>query len=216
MDINTPFVFDTLYDDDGHEYYSADNALIQWTNFAGRATDYNREGKRNFIWRIPDPELAQKLANLGLNIKHRSVRDGFDGDEYDYLRMDISYETDKGIPIEDINPKWLPKIYLVDDNNVATLIDKESLGVFDGKTITYVYFEFRCRPWTYNNKKTGVAANVMRMLIKVKKDRLDGRFKFVDSAIRPNDYSVQRTQEIRANREAEQQAPGGDDLPFNI
>lgn len=213
MDLNKPVEFKTLVDSHGNEYYLVDNAQIIWTNFAGRENAMNREGKRNFNWVIPDPELAQQIAALGFNVRHRSVRDGYDGDEFDHLKIDISYETDKGIPIEEINPEWLPEVYLVDDNDCATLIEKEGLGELDGKTITFALFEFRPHDWAVGNK-SGTAAKLKRLFLKVKRDPLAGRFRFRDSgAVRPNDYSVIKTQ---MNREQDVQVPGGDEVPFDI
>ena len=214
MDENRPTTIEELYDDRGHVYYAVDNAKIIWTNFSGRGNSYNRDGKRNFNFIFPDPELAQKFALLEYNVKHRSVRDGFDGDEFDFLKVDISYETDKGQPIEEINPEWYPRIYLLDDNNYATEIFKDNLGELDGKFIIDSYFEFRPYPWKMKNGKSGTAAKLKRLFLKIKKDPLAGRFKFRDSeAIHPNDYTVLRSQEIR---ERNGQVPGGDDLPFDI
>lgn len=213
MDLSKPVKFETLLDGHGQEYYMVDNAQLIWTNFAGNETSMNRGGKRNFNWVIPDPELAQQLAAMGLNVRHRSIRDGVDGEEFDHLKIDISYETDKGIPIEEINPEWVPQVYLVDENDYLTLIEKEGLGELDGKIITYALFEFRLYNWTYGNK-TGVSAKLKRLFLRVKKDPLAGRFRFKDSgAVRPNDYA-QIAREVHADRDG--QVPGGDDLPFEI
>lgn len=220
MDSNKPTTFDKLIDDKGREYYAVDNAELIWTNFAGLENDFNRKGKRNFNWLIPNPEWGQILAERGFNIRHRSVRDGFDGDEFDHLKVDIAYETEKGEPIEDINPEWYPRIYILNDDDEAIPIEKDALAILDGKTILYALFEFRPHDWNVGGK-TGTSAKLKRLFIKIRKDPLEGRFKIRDTgAIRPNDY-FQIAQEVHreraARREAEQQVPADPkDLPFEI
>lgn len=214
MNSNLPTTFETMKDTHGNEFYVVDNALIQWTNFSGTETPYNRKGKRNFEWVIPDPELAQQLAGLGFNVKHHSVRDGFDGEEYDHMKIEISYETNDGRSIGDINKEWVPEVYLVDDDDYYTLLTEDSIGELDSKVITYTLFEFRPYNWTYN-KKTGMSAKLKRIFLRVKQDPIMGRFKG-NTAVRPNDYSVQRTQDLQERIKFSNQTPGGDDLPFNI
>ena len=214
MDSNLPTTFDTLQDSHGNPYFVVDNAKIIWTNFSGTETPFNRKGKRNFVWVIPDGELAQQLAALGFNIKHRSVRDGYDGEEFDHLRIDISYETDDGRPIGEINKEWVPEVYLVNDDDYFIPINEDGIGEFDTKIITYALFEFRKYDWTYGGK-SGTSAKLKRIFLKVKQDPIMARFKRSD-AIHPNDYSVMRTEELRDRREANGQVPGGDDLPFAI
>ena len=235
MDLNKPVTFEILVDDQGQEYYSVDNARIIWTNFAGVEKDFNHSGKRNFVWAIPDVlnfrdgqisglELAQRLAGEGYNIKHRSSRDGLDGEEFDHVRIDISYETAKGQPIEEINPDWYPRIYLLDDNNCALEITRDGIGMLDGKRILYAYFEFRPCPWNFNNK-TGTAAKLKRIFLNVRKDPLADRFRIIDSqaaAIRKNE-EMQQARNLKkmmdgANPRIERnQVPTDpEDLPFEI
>ena len=211
MDLSKPTHMDITYDKKGNKEYIIDNAYLQWFNLAGRENPNNRKGKRNLVWRIPDPEWAEELAADGYNVKHYSVRDGYDGDEYDYLQIQLTYRDKDGVPFAEKYPGLVPHVYLVDEDDYYTLIDEDGVGEFDDKTILYALLEFRRYDWDYNRKK-GTTACIKNLYLKVKKDPIVGRFK-PKEAVHPNDYSVMKSQ---MDKERNQKPNDGDDLPFNI
>ena len=52
-----------------------DNAHIIFRNFSGEASKFNREGDRNFALRIFDQDIADKLLDLGWNVKIKPPRE---------------------------------------------------------------------------------------------------------------------------------------------
>lgn len=196
MDFNKPTTVEIVFDKKGNKEYIVDNAYLQWFNFSGTETASNRKGKRNFVWRIPNEELAQQIAADGYNVKHYSIRDGYDGDEYDYLQIQLSYRDRYGVPFAEKYPGLVPHVYLVDDDDYYTEIKEDGVGEFDNKTILYAVMRFRRYDWDYNHKK-GTTACVAELYLKVKKDPIVGKF-------RP-----------RSEKEPNQ-TPGGNDLPFDM
>lgn len=67
-----------------------ENARIIYRNFSGTATQFNREGDRNFCVFIDDPEFANQLNEIGWNVKIRRPRDP-DDDVAHYIKVNVSY-----------------------------------------------------------------------------------------------------------------------------
>lgn len=69
-----------------------EDGQVMFKNFAGRETDYNAEGKRNFCVVIDDPKAVDDLTAAGWNI--RPARKTFDeGEPVKYvLKVNISYK----------------------------------------------------------------------------------------------------------------------------
>ena len=67
-----------------------DNARITYRNFEGRRTEYNDEGRRNFSVIIESAEDAERLINLGYNVKIKPPRQ--EGDPaFMTLKVNVSY-----------------------------------------------------------------------------------------------------------------------------
>lgn len=138
-----------------------DNAHIIFRNFAGEASKFNREGDRNFALRIFDQDVADKLLDLGWNVKIKPPREEGE-DPFMYLPVKIKF-NDYG-----------PKVYLKSGSNRVTL-DEESISCLDNIEIENANLDIRPYDWEVNGKQ-GRTAYLQGGLITQKVDRFSEDF----------------------------------------
>lgn len=138
-----------------------DNAHIIFRNFAGEASKFNREGDRNFALRIFDQGIADKLLDLGWNVKIKPPREEGE-DPFMYLPVKIKF-NDYG-----------PKVYLKSGSNRVTL-DEESISCLDNIEIENADLDIRPYDWEVNGKQ-GRTAYLQGGLITQKVDRFSEDF----------------------------------------
>lgn len=138
-----------------------DNAHIIFRNFAGEASKFNREGDRNFALRIFDQGIADKLLDLGWNVKIKPPREEGE-DPFMYLPVKIKF-NDCG-----------PKVYLKSGSNRVTL-DEESISCLDNIEIENADLDIRPYDWEVNGKQ-GRTAYLQGGLITQKVDRFSEDF----------------------------------------
>lgn len=131
-----------------------ENARILFRNFSGRATEFNREGDRNFHVIIDDESVALKLKEEGWNIRVRQTSD----DDEPMYHMQVTVRFDN-IP---------PNVYLVTRRN-KTRLDASTVGTIDTADITNVDLEIRPYPWSVNNK-SGIKAYLKTMYVTIEED----------------------------------------------
>lgn len=67
------------------------NARLLFKNFAGKRTDYNNEGSRNFCV-VLDEELAAVLKDEGFNVKRtKPYKDDPEDNGSPYLKVNVNY-----------------------------------------------------------------------------------------------------------------------------
>jgi hypothetical protein len=142
-----------------------DNVRLIHKNFSGVASKYNREGDRNFSVVIDDPDIAQKMAADGWNVKIRAPREEGDNPLY-YLPVKIRFDKERS--------RLNPTIYLKTGRNMNRL-DEESLSILDDVDMLKVDIDIN--PFNYDvNGKTGISAYLIGMCITQNVNRFEQRF----------------------------------------
>lgn len=146
-----------IKDERGNDIIQVDEGRIIWPNFAGRESQFDDKGKRNFNWRIDNAELAERLLEDGWNIKIKPPRE--DGDE-PFIHMAVKVNFEGFAP---------PNIYLI-SGNVQRKLDPETVGILDD--IEIVRADFDIRAYDYDTPRgSGRAAYLHSMRVFQRVDR---------------------------------------------
>lgn len=138
-----------------------DDARIVYRNFTGTASQYNREGDRNFALVIPDQELADSLMADNWNVKVKPPRDE-DDTPFMFLNVKVKF-NERG-----------PAVYLKTGNAVNRL-DKESVSILDNIDILSVDMDIRPYDWNVNGKD-GRTAYLQSIYVTQDVDRFAERY----------------------------------------
>ena len=138
-----------------------DDARIIYRNFSGEPSKYNRAGDRNFAVVIPDPDLADKLAAEGWNVKIKPPREEGD-DPFMYLPVKVKF-NDRG-----------PVVYLKTGKNMVKL-DEEGIDCLDNIDILDIDLDIRPYDWDVNGK-TGRTAYLQSICVTQDIDRFAARY----------------------------------------
>lgn len=139
-----------------------DDARIIFRNFAGNATQFNREGDRNFAVVIDDQDIADALIKEGWNVRVKPPRDD---EELPRMHLPVKIKfNDRG-----------PVIYLKTGDAINKL-DEESVDCLDHIDIAGVDMDIRPYDWEINGK-TGRTAYLQAINIIQDVDRFATRYK---------------------------------------
>lgn len=130
---------------------------ITFRNFAGRETDFNEEGNRNFVLVIRDEEIANALADAGANINYKEpYREGDTGEWR--LKVKVSYRF--GGPIA----------HLVSNGRIKSLTE-ENIHILDGIDIQEVRgVDIRLSKWSRSGR-SGYTAYLDKICVVQEVDR---------------------------------------------
>ena len=139
---------------------------ITFKNFAGRKTQFNPPGKRNFSV-VLTPEMADAMAADGWSIKTRPAREEGDPDLL-HMKVNVNYDSE-----------WPPQVILITENGQTTL-DEETVGMIDGADIANVDLVINPSPYTLADGTSGVSAYLNRAYITINEDEFERKYSRVD------------------------------------
>jgi hypothetical protein len=142
-----------------------EDAHIGFRNFAGKASQYNPAGKRNFCVFL-ETELAKVLEEDGWNIRWL-VPKNEDDDPQPYLQVAVSYQN---IP---------PKIVMITSHG-KTVLDEDSVELLDFAEIKEIDLIINPYNWTLQegtkNEKSGTKAYVKAMYVTIVEDAFEAKY----------------------------------------
>lgn len=152
-----------------------DGARIIYRNFAGRGTQYNREGDRNFCVVIEDQDIAERLIEEGFNVKIRQPRE--EGESpFMYLKVNVKYHP-KTSDLARLNPQAV----LVTGRNRNGL-DEESVCCLDNIDIANVDMDISGSNWEVNGR-SGRSAYLSKIYVTQEIDRFAARYAEEESPV---------------------------------
>jgi hypothetical protein len=146
---------------------------LVFRNFAGKESQYNAEGSRNFGVIIPDDAVAQQMEADGWNIKRLkpSEEDKEEGVEEGPPWLQVKAGYGKGRP---------PQIYLVTrGGKKRTMLTEDTVGELDWADITNVDLIIRPYHWAVRGD-TGISAYVQTMYVSIEEDPLRAKYEAMD------------------------------------
>lgn len=138
-----------------------DDARIIYRNFRGEASQFNREGDRNFSLVIPDEETANLLIEDGWNVK---IKPPIEEGEEPFMRLPIKVK---------FNGRG-PRIYLITGNS-HNIITEDMIEMLDAIDIQSVNLDIRPYNWEVGGK-AGKTAYLSAMEIVQNIDRFAARY----------------------------------------
>lgn len=138
------------------------NAVIPFSNFAGKEGRFNREGERSFTIKFVDPDLVDKLRADGWNVKDLNPREGYEDDP-------PAWKLDVKVSYNDKAPH--PEVEIVKGENVIPLGEDE-IGMLDWAEVDRV--DVVVSPFHYNfNGREGISAYLRRIKVWLTGDGLE-------------------------------------------
>lgn len=148
------------------ENYMDESAVLEgvqiiYSNFSGRADDFNREGNRNFNI-ILDRETGEKMEKDGWAVRWQEPRE--EGDDPRALLNTI-------VKFGGRRP---PKVVMVTGRG-QTILDERTIALLDSAEITNVDVIIRPYNWSVGGK-SGVKAYVKSLYVTIEEDPLEAKY----------------------------------------
>lgn len=143
-----------------------ENVKLIFRNFAGKESQYNSSGRRNFCI-VLTPDMADKLVEEGLNVKTKAPRDPEDNPLL-FIQVSVRYEN------------FPPKIFTVTKRN-KILLTEETVGILDYAEIDNVDVTLNAHYWEVNGK-SGYKAYVKSMYVTIAEDPLAAKYDYAEES----------------------------------
>lgn len=148
------------------------NARLVFKNFAGKKTEFNSEGSKNFCVRLSN-EQAAELTEKGWPIRTRPAREGFEDEgNFNTLKVNVKFGP---------NPDRDPQVYRI-CNGKQVRLNEKTIGSLDWDDIQNVDLRIRPYNYEYTNRK-GVSAYLESMYVTVQDDPLAQKYAPMESPI---------------------------------
>lgn len=134
------------------------DASLIFKNFAGKETEFNRDGKRTFSVVIEDAEVAHDLMRDGWNLKPLKKRNEEDEQRW-HLSVEVRYDN------------FPPRIVMRRRNRPNVDLDSESVACLDYAHISNAYVNINPSRWTMQGRG-GVKAYLKSMIVDIEEDEL--------------------------------------------
>lgn len=138
-------------------------------NFAGRKSDANPQGHRQFAMKIPSQELADKMAEEGWSVWYTKESEKY-GEPNPCITVEMRWHY------EDDLKHLSPKIYRCTRKNPeGVLLTEDIVGDLEDDDIEDIVLWINPRRWTVNGK-SGIKAYVHSMWLKVEDSNPSAKF----------------------------------------
>lgn len=137
---------------------------IIFRNFAGKKTQYNAEGNRNFAVLLDD-EVAEAMAADGWLVKWLKPREDADEGEKEQAYLQVKVKYDAGRP---------PRVTMITSRG-RTMLDEDSIEHLDWADIENVDLIVRPYEWEVNDK-TGISAYLQSLYVTIQEDELEKKY----------------------------------------
>lgn len=133
---------------------------IFMVNFAGRVTDNNPKGHRQFAWKIPTPEMAEAMKEEGWAVWYTKESERY-GEPAPCITVEMRWHNTK--ELEHLNPK----IYRCTRKHpTGVLLTEDLVPDLERDEIQDIVLWINPSHWTVNGK-SGIKAYVDSMWVKV-------------------------------------------------
>jgi hypothetical protein len=137
-----------------------ENAKLIFRNFAGKESQFNREGDRNFSVILPE-DIAQALKEDGWNVKYLKTREEI-SDETPYIPVSIGFDN------------YPARVTMITSRG-RTSLGPDLIEILDWADIRTV--DLIIRPYNYTVRGTsGIKAYLKNMYITIEEDELDMKY----------------------------------------
>lgn len=155
-------------------------------NFAGRPSQFNEEGNRNFCVLLSDEE-AEGLSRDGWNVK--AMRPDDNGDTQKYMQVKVAYRGRDGNPM-----RTPPRVTLITSRG-RTELDEGSCELIDQSDISRVDLIVRPYEWVVSGK-TGVKAYLKEIYVTLEESVFARQYDEIAEAGAPEQLALEAGDEI--------------------
>lgn len=145
-----------------------EGARIIFRNFAGKETDYNREGDRNFSVVLP-PDIAEQMLDDGWNVKYLKPRDE-EEEPTPYVPVSVSYKN---------RPPRVVMITHRGETPQRVTLPEELVELLDYADLSTVDLILNPYTWAVNGK-SGIKAYLKSIFATIQQDELERKYSHIE------------------------------------